>query len=171
LEEFLYPKNIAFITVTQYKLNHLFKIAFKLQYIGNVLAETLRSQGINQVHAAETEKYAHVTFFFNGGVKMVFPLETWDEKQDLVPSNKSVLTYNKAPEMSAANVAKQVCKRASEGKFEFVMNNFATRGMVRHTDVYETAIIGVAATDNAIGEIYETCKKECHILFITSDYG
>ncbi|KAA8566296.1 hypothetical protein EYC84_008892 [Monilinia fructicola] len=108
-------------------------------HMGNVLAETLGAQGINQVHVAETEKYAHVTFFFNGGVEKVFPLEVRDESQDLVPSNKSVATYDKAPEMSAAGVAKQTSKRISEGKFEFVMNNFAPPDMVGHTGVYEAA--------------------------------
>ncbi|TVY90341.1 2,3-bisphosphoglycerate-independent phosphoglycerate mutase [Lachnellula willkommii] len=171
LEDFAYPKNITLTTMTQYKLDYPFPIAFKPQHMGNVLAETLGSQGVNQVHVAETEKYAHVTFFFNGGVEKVFPLETRDEKQDLVPSNKSVATYDKAPEMSAAGVAKQVSKRISEGKFEFVMNNFAPPDMVGHTGVYEAAIIGVAATDKGIGEIYETCKKEGYLLFITSDHG
>jgi len=171
LEDFPYPKNITLTTMTQYKLDYPFAIAFKPQHMGNVLAETLGTQGVKQVHVAETEKYAHVTFFFNGGVEKVFPLETRDEKQDLVPSNKSVPTYDKAPEMSAAGVAKQVCKRVSEGKFEFVMNNFAPPDMVGHTGVYEAAIIGVAATDKAIGEIYETCKKEGYLLFITSDHG
>ncbi|KAF4637929.1 hypothetical protein G7Y89_g162 [Cudoniella acicularis] len=171
LEDFPYPKNITLTTMTQYKLDYPYPIAFKPQHMGNVLAETLGKQGINQVHVAETEKYAHVTFFFNGGVEKVFPLETRDEKQDLVPSNKSVATYDLAPEMSAAGVAKQVSKRISEGKFEFVMNNFAPPDMVGHTGVYEAAIVGVAATDRAIGEIYETCKKEGYVLFITSDHG
>jgi 2,3-bisphosphoglycerate-independent phosphoglycerate mutase len=157
--------------MTQYKLDYPFKIAFKPQHMGNVLAETLGTQGLNQVHVAETEKYAHVTFFFNGGVEKVFPLETRDESQDLVPSNKSVPTYDKAPEMSAAGVAKQVCKRIKEQKFEFVMNNFAPPDMVGHTGVYEAAIVGVEATDKGIGEIYETCKKENYLLFITSDHG
>jgi len=169
--DFPYPKNITLTTMTQYKLDYPFAIAFKPQHMGNVLAETLGTQGVKQVHVAETEKYAHVTFFFNGGVEKVFPLETRDEKQDLVPSNKSVATYDKAPEMSAAGVAKQVCKRIAEQKFEFVMNNFAPPDMVGHTGVYEAAIIGVAATDKAIGEIYETAKKENYILFITSDHG
>lgn len=171
LEAFPYPKNVTLTTMTQYKLDYPFTIAFKPQHMGNVLAETLGTQGVNQVHVAETEKYAHVTFFFNGGVEKVFPLETRDDSQDLVPSNKSVATYDKAPEMSAAGVAKQVCKRVSENKFEFVMNNFAPPDMVGHTGVYEAAIIGVAATDKAIGEIYETCKKEGYLLFITSDHG
>jgi len=171
LEDFPYPKNITLTTMTQYKLDYPFEIAFKPQHMGNVLAETLGTQGVNQVHVAETEKYAHVTFFFNGGVEKVFPLETRDDKQDLVPSNKSVATYDKAPEMSAAGVAKQVSKRIKEGKFEFVMNNFAPPDMVGHTGVYEAAIIGVAATDKGIGEIYETAKKEGYLLFITSDHG
>lgn len=157
--------------MTQYKLDYPFKVASPPQHMGNVLAETLGTQGVNQVHVAETEKYAHVTFFFNGGVEKVFPLETRDESQDLVPSNKSVATYDQAPEMSAAGVAKQVCKRISEQKFEFVMNNFAPPDMVGHTGVYEAAIVGVAATDKGIGEIYETCKKENYLLFITSDHG
>lgn len=157
--------------MTQYKLDYPFAIAFKPQHMGNVLAETLGTQGVNQVHVAETEKYAHVTFFFNGGVEKVFPLETRDESQDLVPSNKSVPTYDKAPEMSAAGVAKQMSKRIKEQKFEFIMNNFAPPDMVGHTGVYEAAIIGVEATDKGIGEIYETCKKENYLLFITSDHG
>jgi len=171
LEDFAYPNDITLTTMTQYKLDYPFTIAFKPQHMGNVLAETLGTQGVKQVHVAETEKYAHVTFFFNGGVEKVFPLETRDDKQDLVPSNKSVATYDKAPEMSAAGVAKQVSKRIEEGQFEFVMNNFAPPDMVGHTGIYEAAIIGVAATDKGIGEIYETCKKEGYLLFITSDHG
>lgn len=168
--DFPYPK-IKIITMTQYKLDYPFEIAFKPQVMANVLAEWLGKQGVEQVHVAETEKYAHVTFFFNGGVEKVFPLETRDESQDLVPSNKSVPTYDKAPEMSAAGVAKQVCKRLAEHRFPFVMNNFAPPDMVGHTGVYEAAILGCEATDKAIGEIYEACKKEGYILFITADHG
>lgn len=169
--DFPYPKNITLATMTQYKLEYPFELAFKPLHMGNVLAETLGTQKVKQVHVAETEKYAHVTFFFNGGVEKAFPLEERDPDQDLVPSNKSVSTYDKAPEMSAAGVAKQVCKRIGEQKYEFVMNNFAPPDMVGHTGVYEAAIIGVEATDKAIGEIYETCKKENYLLFITADHG
>lgn len=169
--DFPYPKNVRITTMTQYKLDYPFNIAFKPQHMGNVLAEWLGKQDLKQVHVAETEKYAHVTFFFNGGVEKVFHLETRDEKQDLVPSNKSVPTYDKAPEMSAAGVTKQVCKRISEQQFEFVMNNYAPPDMVGHTGVYDAAIIGVEVTDKGIGEIYETCKKEGYILFVTSDHG
>lgn len=170
LPDFPYPK-INLVTMTQYKLDYPFEIAFKPQHMGNVLAEWLGKQSVEQVHVAETEKYAHVTFFFNGGVEKMFPLETRDESQDLVPSNKSVATYDLAPEMSADGVADQVCKRMSEQKFPFVMNNFAPPDMVGHTGVYEAAIIGCEATDKAIGKIYEGCKKDGYILFITSDHG
>lgn len=170
LPDFPFPK-INLVTMTQYKLDYPFEIAFKPQHMGNVLAEWLGKQNVKQVHIAETEKYAHVTFFFNGGVEKVFPLETRDESQDLVPSNKSVATYDEAPEMSADGVANQVVKRLGEQKFPFVMNNFAPPDMVGHTGVYEAAIVGCAATDKAIGKIYEGCKKEGYILFITSDHG
>ncbi|CAK7222290.1 hypothetical protein SBRCBS47491_004815 [Sporothrix bragantina] len=169
--DFPYPKDITLVTMTQYKLDYPFEIAFKPQHMGNVLAEWLGKQGVPQVHVAETEKYAHVTFFFNGGVEKAFPLEERDEAQDLVPSNKSVATYDKAPEMSASGVADQVAKRLGEHKFPFVMNNFAPPDMVGHTGVYEAAIVGCAATDKAIGKIYEACKKENYVLFITADHG
>lgn len=157
--------------MTTYKTDFPFEVAFEPQRMGNVLAEWLGKQNVEQVHIAETEKYAHVTFFFNGGVERVFPLETRDQDQDLVPSNKSVATYDKAPEMSADGVADQVCKRLAEQKFPFVMNNFAPPDMVGHTGVYEAAIIGCEATDKAIGKILESCKKEGYILFITADHG
>src|SRR5262249_8531975 len=168
--DFPYP-DIRIATMTQYKAGYPFEVAFKPQIMGNVLAEWLGRQGLEQVHVAETEKYAHVTFFFNGGVEKVFPLETRDEGQDLVPSNKKVPTYDKAPEMSADGVARQVCKRLAERKFPFVMNNFAPPDMVGHTGVYEAAIVGCEVTDKAIGMIYEACKEEGYILFVTSDHG
>ncbi|KAI0594235.1 BPG-independent [Biscogniauxia sp. FL1348] len=168
--DFPYPK-VHLVTMTQYKVDYPFEIAFEPQRMDDVLAEWLGKQGVKQVHVAETEKYAHVTFFFNGGVEKAFALETRDESQDLVPSNKSVPTYDKAPEMSADGVAKQVCKRLAEQQFPFVMNNFAPPDMVGHTGVYEAAIVGVEATDRAIGLIREACKKEGYILFITADHG
>ncbi|KAF4979847.1 hypothetical protein FZEAL_4013 [Fusarium zealandicum] len=171
LPDFKFPKIKPLVTMTQYKTDYPFHIAFEPQRMDNVLAEWLGNQGVSQVHVAETEKYAHVTFFFNGGVEKVFPLEVRDQSQDLVPSNKSVATYDHAPEMSADGVADQVVKRLGEQKFPFVMNNFAPPDMVGHTGVYEAAIIGCGATDKAIGKIFEACKKEGYVLFITSDHG
>lgn len=164
--DFPYPKNINITTMTQYKTDYPFPIAFRPQHMGNVLAEYLGSKGVKQCHVAETEKYAHVTFFFNGGVEKQFP----GEDRDLVPSPR-VATYDQDPKMSAAGVADQLCKRISANEHEFLMNNFAPPDMVGHTGVYEAAIKGVEATDTAIGQVYETCKKEGYVLFITADHG
>ncbi|MCJ1403342.1 hypothetical protein MMC11_006565 [Xylographa trunciseda] len=164
--DFPYPKNISITTMTQYKTDYPFPIAFEPQHMGNVLAEWLGKQGVKQCHVAETEKYAHVTFFFNGGVEKQFP----GEDRDMVPSPK-VATYDLDPKMSAAGVADQLCKRIGEGKYEFLMNNFAPPDMVGHTGVYKAAIQGVTATDKAIGQVFEQCKKEGYVLFVTSDHG
>jgi len=164
--DFPYPKNISITTMTQYKTDFPFPIAFEPQHMGNVLAEWLGKQGVKQCHVAETEKYAHVTFFFNGGVEKQFP----GEDRDMVPSPK-VATYDLDPKMSAAGVADQLCKRIGEGKYEFLMNNFAPPDMVGHTGVYKAAIQGVTATDKAIGQVFEQCKKEGYVLFVTADHG
>ncbi|KAL2891526.1 2,3-bisphosphoglycerate-independent phosphoglycerate mutase [Ceratocystis lukuohia] len=171
LPDFKVPKIARLVTMTQYKADYPFPVAFAPQRMDNVLAEWLGKQEVKQVHIAETEKYAHVTFFFNGGVEKQFHLEERDTTQDLVPSNKSVATYDQAPEMSADGVADQVAKRLSEQEFPFVMNNFAPPDMVGHTGVYDAAVVAVTATDKAIGKIYEACKKNNYILFITADHG
>lgn len=88
----------------------------------------------------------------------------------MVPSPK-VATYDLQPEMSALAVADKLCERISEDRYEFIMNNFAPPDMVGHTGVYEAAIKAAAATDKAIGNVYETCKKEGYVLFVTSDHG
>lgn len=134
--------------------------------MGNVLAEYLSTKSIRQCHVAETEKYAHVTFFFNGGVEKQFP----GEDRDMIPSPK-VATYDLEPKMSAQGVADKLCERIREGKHEFLMNNFAPPDMVGHTGVYKAAIEAVAETDRAIGQVYETCKEEGYILFVTADHG
>lgn len=166
MPHFPYPRDISITTMTQYKTDYPFPIAFVPQHMGNVLAEWLGKQGLKQCHVAETEKYAHVTFFFNGGVEKQFP----GEERDLIPSPK-VATYDLDPKMSAAGVADQLCSRIGEGRYEFLMNNFAPPDMVGHTGVYRAAIQGVAATDKAIGKVYEKCKKEGYVLFVTSDHG
>jgi 2,3-bisphosphoglycerate-independent phosphoglycerate mutase len=152
--------------MTQYKTDFPFPVAFAPQLMGNVLAEWLGKLGIKQCHVAETEKYAHVTFFFNGGVEKQFP----GEERELIPSPK-VATYDLEPKMSSAAVADKLSERIKEGKFEFLMNNFAPPDMVGHTGVYEAAIEAVGATDKAIGQVFETCKREGYVLFVTSDHG
>ncbi|KAG0327526.1 hypothetical protein BG004_002757 [Podila humilis] len=160
------PKNLHITTMTQYKGDFPFPVAFPAQSMTNVLAEWLAKKGVPQCHVAETEKYAHVTFFFNGGSEAQFE----GEHRDLIPSPK-VATYDLKPEMSAAAVGEKVAEEIATGKFPFVMCNFAPPDMVGHTGVYEAAIKGVEATDAAIGVIYEACVKHNYTLFITADHG
>ncbi|KAG0302113.1 hypothetical protein BGZ98_007784 [Dissophora globulifera] len=160
------PKNLNITTMTQYKSDFPFAVAFPAQSMTNVLAEWLAKKEVPQCHVAETEKYAHVTFFFNGGSEAQFHLE----HRDLVSSPK-VATYDLKPEMSAIEVGEKVAEEIGTGKFPFVMCNFAPPDMVGHTGVYEAAIKGVEATDAAIGIIYDACVKHGYVLFITADHG
>jgi 2,3-bisphosphoglycerate-independent phosphoglycerate mutase len=132
----------------------------------DVLAEWLAKKGIKQCHVAETEKYAHVTFFFNGGVEKQFE----NEEREMISSPK-VATYDLQPEMSAMGVADKLCERIKEGKFEFLMNNFAPPDMVGHTGIYEAAVKACTETDKAIEKVFETCKQCGYILFVTADHG
>ncbi|KAI9495058.1 2,3-bisphosphoglycerate-independent phosphoglycerate mutase [Zychaea mexicana] len=160
------PENIELFTMTQYKGDYPFKVAFPAQTMDNVLAEWLGKNEVPQMHVAETEKYAHVTFFFNGGVETQFN----KEERGLVASPK-VATYDLQPEMSAQSVADRVAEEIASGKYPFVMCNFAPPDMVGHTGKYEAAIKGVEATDKGIGTIYEACKANGYILFVTADHG
>jgi len=164
--DFPYPKNIHLTTMTQYNTKYTFPVAFPPQHMGNVLAEWLAKQGLKQCHVAETEKYAHVTFFFNGGVEKQFE----NEEREMISSPR-VATYDLEPKMSAMAVAEKLAERIKDGKFEFLMNNFAPPDMVGHTGVYKAAIEGVTETDKAIGKVYEACKENGYILFVTADHG
>lgn len=164
--DFPYPQNIHITTMTQYKTDYKFPIAFEPQRMGDVLAEWLGKKDVKQCHVAETEKYAHVTFFFNGGVEKQFP----GEDRELIPSPR-VATYDLEPPMSANGVADKLCERIGDKKYEFLMNNFAPPDMVGHTGKYGPAIKGVEATDEAIGKVFEKCKQEGYVLFITADHG
>ncbi|KAJ4348462.1 uncharacterized protein N0V89_009836 [Didymosphaeria variabile] len=164
--DFPYPKDISLTTMTQYNQKFPYPMAFPPQKMNDVLAEWLAKQGVKQCHIAETEKYAHVTFFFNGGVEKQFE----NEERDMIPSPK-VATYDKEPKMSAMAVADKTVERIKEGKFEFIMLNFAPPDMVGHTGVYEAAIEGVTETDKSIKKIYEQCKESGYVLFVTADHG
>jgi 2,3-bisphosphoglycerate-independent phosphoglycerate mutase len=152
--------------MTQYNAQFPYAVAFPPQRMDDVLAEWLSKQGVAQCHVAETEKYAHVTFFFNGGVEKQFP----GEERELVPSPK-VATYDLQPEMSAMAVAERLCERIAGGKFEFLMNNFAPPDMVGHTGVLEAAVKACEETDRAIGKVLAACEEHGYIFFVTADHG
>jgi len=160
------PKNLRITTMSKYKLEFPFPVAFPAQGMKNVLAEWLSAKGVKQSHVAETEKYAHVTFFFNGGVEKQFE----NEERHMVPSPK-VPTYDKQPEMSAQGVADKVAEIVRKGEHEFVMCNFAPPDMVGHTGVYDAAVKAISATDEAVETIYKACQEAGYILLVTADHG
>lgn len=160
------PKNLELTTMTQYKSDFPFNVAFPAQTMDNVLAEWLAKNDVPQMHVAETEKYAHVTFFFNGGTEAQFNME----ERSMVPSPK-VATYDLKPEMSVQGVADKVAEHLDENKYDCVILNFAPPDMVGHTGKYEPAVHAIEATDAAIGTVYESCKKNGYTLFVTADHG
>ncbi|KAJ1881893.1 hypothetical protein H4R99_001187 [Coemansia sp. RSA 1722] len=160
------PDGLHIATMTQYKADFPFPAAFPPQKMTDVLAEWLAKKDVAQVHIAETEKYAHVTFFFNGGTEAQFK----GEDRDLIPSPK-VATYDLQPEMSSMAVADKVAEEIGADKYPFVMCNFAPPDMVGHTGDYDAAVKAIAATDKAIGRIYDACKEHGYALFVTADHG
>jgi len=159
-------RQVDLTTFTQYKGDFPFAQVYPPQIMNNGISEWVSKKGLKQYHCAETEKYAHVTFFFNGGTEKQFE----GEERAMVQSPK-VATYDLQPEMNAAGVAEDVAKTVATGTYEFVMCNFAPPDMVGHTGVLEMCSKGVEATDTAIGVILEACKAAGYALFITSDHG
>ncbi|KIJ48531.1 hypothetical protein M422DRAFT_777874 [Sphaerobolus stellatus SS14] len=160
------PEDLNISTMSKYKAEFTFPVAFPPQAMTNVLAEWLAKQGLKQSHIAETEKYAHVTFFFNGGVEKKYD----NEDREMVASPK-VATYDKQPEMSAQGVADKVAEIVKSNTYDFVMCNFAPPDMVGHTGVYEAAVKAITATDAAVGTIYKACQEAGYVLLITADHG
>jgi 2,3-bisphosphoglycerate-independent phosphoglycerate mutase len=132
----------------------------------NVLAEWISLQGLRQCHVAETEKYAHVTFFFNGGRE-----EPFEGEERILVASPKVATYDLKPEMSVNQVAEAMAQAVLSTKFSLVMGNLAPPDMVGHTGKFEETVRAVEATDSAIGIIYEACQRAGVTLFITSDHG
>lgn len=157
------PTHLA--TMTQYDKNFPYPVLFPKETPANVLAEVISRAGLRQLHTAETEKYAHVTFFFNGGVEEPYENET----RVLIPSPK-VKTYDMQPEMSAPEVGDVVVKAMDEG-YDFVVVNFANGDMVGHTGVFEAGIKAVEAVDHQIGRIVEAAKRNGYSMVLTSDHG
>lgn len=153
------------ITMTQYNKNFPFKVLFEPENITNTLSEVISKNGLKQVHTAETEKYAHVTFFFNGGVEEPFK----NEKRVLIPSPKSI-TYDEKPEMSANEVCDAVLKAMDEQN-DFVVVNFANGDMVGHTGNYEASIQAVECVDAQLARILAKCDEKEYSFVLTSDHG
>ena len=157
---------LKYVAMTQYEEGLNMEVAFLPQELNNTLGEVLAKQGIKQLRTAETEKYAHVTFFFNGGVEEPNPLE----ERVLVPSPK-VATYDLQPEMSALAVKDEVLAALDSGEYPFILVNFANTDMVGHTGVMEAAKKAAETVDACVGEIAEKVLAKDGVLLITADHG
>ena len=141
-------------------------IAFPKQKLTRIFGEYISDLGLTQLRIAETEKYAHVTFFFNGGVEQVFP----GEDRCLIPSPK-VATYDLKPDMSANEVAAACVERIESGKYDVVILNFANGDMVGHTGVLDAAILAVETVDRCVGQVVEATSKMGGVTLISADHG
>ena len=159
---------LTYVCMTQYDetIKGVF-VAYPPHFPENTFGEFISRAGLKQIRIAETEKYAHVTFFFNGGIEKPFD----GEERVLVPSPKEFPTYDLIPEMSALKVAKAACSEILSKKHDVVIVNFANCDMVGHTGIYEAAVTAVRTVDNCIGQIKEAVNKVNGCLVITSDHG
>ncbi len=159
--------NIYFAGMNEYEngfpLNKIFPPERVLTPLGKVLSDA----GLLQLRIAESEKFPHVTYFFNGQIKEIMPGETWLE----VPSPKDVTTYDEKPEMSQRWVAKMVVEKIEEGTFDFILVNFAGPDMVAHTGNIEATVKAMEACDQSIGIIVEEVLKHDGVVIITADHG
>ncbi len=159
------PVKLNLATMTQYNKDFPYPVIFEEKLPEHTLAQVISEAGLSQLHTSETEKYAHVTFFLNGGVEEPFINET----RVLVPS-PDVKTYDMKPEMSAPEVGQNVQKAMREG-YDFIVVNFANGDMVGHTGNYEAGIKAVEAVDKELGALIEVAKEQEYSLVITSDHG
>lgn len=161
-----YPKIAELVTLTEYDTEIKSLIAYKPQALNQVLGEYLQDLHLTQLRLAETEKYAHVTFFFNGGIEKPF----FGEERILVPSPK-VATYDLQPEMSAPEVTRLLVKHILEKKFDVIICNYANADMVGHTGNLPAAIKAIETLDSALKEITQALDKVGGEMLITADHG
>jgi 2,3-bisphosphoglycerate-independent phosphoglycerate mutase len=166
LSQRLLEAGVDLTTMTRYRDDFACPVAFDEQEIPNTLAQVLAAHGLRQLHAAETEKYAHVTYFFNGGVE-----REWDgETRILVPSPRDVPSYDRKPEMSADEVARRFCEELDD-EYAFAVVNFANPDMVGHTGSIPAVVAAVEATDRALGKVVECVTALRGVCFVTADHG
>jgi len=154
------------VTLSQYDKTFPLPIAYPPVDLKNILGQVISENGLRQLRIAETEKYAHVTFFFNGQIEKPYP----NEDRILIPSPK-VATYDLQPEMSAYAVTAKVVEEIDKGIYDFIVLNFANCDMVGHTGIMQAAIKAVEAVDTCLGEVLKTVKRNEGEALITADHG
>jgi 2,3-bisphosphoglycerate-independent phosphoglycerate mutase len=160
------PKNLRYVCMTQYDKKFTLPVVIPAESLNNILANVMGSASLRNLRVAETEKYAHVTYFFNGGIEQPFP----GEDRALVPSPK-VATYDLKPEMSAAGIAQTVVKAVEDGTFDVLIVNFANADMVGHSGKIEPTVKAVETVDACLGEIEKAVRAKGGAMLITADHG
>ncbi len=161
-----FPERLHFLSMTQYDKTFPLPFVFPPQQLGHILAQVLAEVNLKNLRVAETEKYAHVTYFFNGGVEKPYP----GEDRILVPSPK-VATYDLKPEMSAAGIMETVLKAVNDLSHDVLIVNFANADMVGHSGKLEAAIKAVEAVDACLGEIDKAVRSKGGAMIVTADHG
>lgn len=161
-----WPHLENFICLSEYDSRFKVPVAFPPQSLHNILAEYLSNNGLRQLRIAETEKYAHVTFFFNGGVEHPYP----GEDRILVPSPK-IATYDQKPEMSAPEITARLVQKISSQEYDVIICNFANPDMVGHTGNFDATVKAIEAVDFCLGQIVDALHKAGGEAIITADHG
>ena len=161
------PQLSFFGTMTRYEKSQEAPAAFAPQVLTGILGELISARGLKQLRIAETEKYAHVTYFFNGGEEKVFP----GEERVLVPSPRDVATYDLKPQMSAVQVTDEAVKKIESGEFAMVVLNFANPDMVGHTGILTAGIAAMETIDGCVARIVDATKKIGGVTLVTADHG
>ena len=161
------PQLAGYVCLTEYDATFGLPIAFGSTELTNILGGVLAAAGLKQLRIAETEKYAHVTFFFNGGVETPFA----GEDRALIPSPKEVATYDQKPEMSAVQVTDKLLNLLDQDLYDVVVLNYANCDMVGHTGIEAAAIAAVEAVDACVGRIVAAVQEKGGAVLITADHG
>jgi 2,3-bisphosphoglycerate-independent phosphoglycerate mutase len=160
------PRNLHYVCMTQYDKKFSLPVVIPPESLNNILANVMGQMNLRNLRVAETEKYAHVTYFFNGGVEQPFP----SEERALVPSPK-VATYDLKPEMSAQGIADTVVKAVQQGSFDVIIVNFANADMVGHSGKIEPTVKAVETVDACLGEIEKAVRAKGGAMLVTADHG
>ncbi len=160
------PVLSGFVSLTEYKSDFNVQVAYPAERLKNVFGEYLANQGLRQLRLAETEKYAHVTFFFNGGIE-----EPFEGEERILIKSPMVATYDLKPEMSSVEVTDRLVEAIVNGNFDVIICNLANPDMVGHTGRFDAAVKAIEAVDRALGRIVEALETAGGEMLITADHG
>lgn len=163
----VWPRLGRFVSLTEYQSEFHIAVAFPPERLRNVFGAYLASFGLHQLRIAETEKYAHVTFFFNGGEETPYPFED----RILVPSPTDVATYNMKPEMSAPTVTDKVVEAIHSGKYDVIICNYANPDMVGHTGDFDATVKAIEVLDGCLKRVHDALREVGGEMLITADHG